>query len=103
MFFFYYSTNNIFFSPNRLMNLDRIVVGKTNNNMEMTYHTVRTEIEGLLKEDCRHNKEALKDLHRRIEIYNAHKTIANQDDKLMKDTEFLLRSALFLMDLGINC
>lgn len=69
----------------------------------MTYETVRADIQNLLKEETIATKERLKNLHRRIEIYNAHKTIANQDDKLMKDTEFLLRSALFLMDLGINC
>ena len=66
----------------------------------MTYETVRADIQNLLKEETIVNKEGLKNLHRRIEIYNAYKTIANQDDKLMKDTEFLLRSALFLMDLG---
>lgn len=66
----------------------------------ITYETVQTEIQNLLKEEAIPDKEGLKNLHRRIEIYNAHKTIANQDDKLMKDTEFLLRSALFLMDLG---
>jgi hypothetical protein len=66
----------------------------------ITYETVRTDIQDLLKEQNIPNKDALKNLHRRIEIHNAYKTIANQDDKLMKDVEFLLRSALFLMDLG---
>lgn len=66
----------------------------------LTYEAVRAEIQTLLKEETILHKEALKGLHRRIEIYNAYKTIASQDDKLMKDTEFLVRSALFLMDLG---
>lgn len=68
--------------------------------MEITYQKVKTDIQDILKEQNVPDKERLKILHRQIEIYNAYKTIANQDDKLMKDTEFLLRSALFLMDLG---
>ena len=66
----------------------------------ITYENIRTDIQNLLKEQNIPDKEALKNLHRRIEVFNAYKTIANQDDKLMKDVEFLLRSALFLMDLG---
>lgn len=68
--------------------------------MELSYASIRAEITDLLKEENMINKEALVHLHRRIEVFNAYKTIANEDDKLMKDVEFLLRSALFLMDLG---
>ena len=66
----------------------------------ITYETVRADIQNLLEEETIPDKVGIKNLHRRIEIYNAYKTIANQDDKLMKDVEFLLRSAIFLMDLG---
>lgn len=70
--------------------------------MEITYKDIRDRVE-IIRSDA-HNKQFNKDkltkLHRDIEICNAHKTIAGQDDKLMKDIEFLLKSALMLLDYG---
>lgn len=67
--------------------------------MELSYDTVRTEVQELVKEET-FPEDALKNLHRRVEVHNAYKTIENQEDKVMKDIEFFLRSAIFLMDFG---
>jgi hypothetical protein len=67
--------------------------------MELTYDSVKEEIEKVMLGDLL-EKERLRALHRQTEIYNAHKIIANQDDLLMKDIEFLLRSAMILTDIG---
>lgn len=67
--------------------------------MDITYSGVKERIENILKLDIV-DRDELKNLHRQIEVYNAHKIIANQDDKPMKDLEFFIQSALFLMNLG---
>lgn len=67
--------------------------------MDITYSGVKERIENILKLDIV-DRDELKNLHRQIEVYNAHKIIANQDDKQMKDLEFFIQSALFLMNLG---
>lgn len=82
--------------------------------METTYETVKMDLEHLLnKEIVRQNvfeqqkqrvwknvKEEIQTLHRKIEIYNAHNTIADKVDKPMKDVEFFLSCAMTLLDYG---
>lgn len=65
----------------------------------ITYATVKERIEDILKHDIA-DKETTTTLHRELEVYNATKVIANEDDQPMKDVQFLVRSALFLMDVG---
>lgn len=65
----------------------------------ITYGTVKERIEEILKNNVA-DKEATTTLHRELEIYNATRVVANQDDQPMKDVQFLVRSALFLMDVG---
>lgn len=67
--------------------------------MDITYSSVKEKIESIMGSGIQ-DKDELVNFHRQIEVYNAHKVIANQDDQLMKDVEFLIRSAIFLMDLG---
>ena len=64
-----------------------------------SYASVKETIEQYVADD-RPDKEALGTIHRQLEMYNAHKIIANEDDQLMKDVQFLVRSAMFLMDVG---
>lgn len=42
----------------------------------------------------------LKAFHREMEVANARAILAGTDDKLMKDVEFLVRSAIFIRELG---
>lgn len=42
----------------------------------------------------------LKAFHRELEVMNARAILAGTDDKLMKDVEFLVRSAIFIRDIG---
>jgi hypothetical protein len=67
--------------------------------MDITYSSVKEKIGTILGADIL-DKDEMRDFYRQIELYNAHKVIANQDDRLMKDVEFLMRSAIFLMDVG---
>ena len=64
--------------------------------MDLTYLDVMDEINTLLN-TSRLDEDKLKTIHRNIEVYNAYKVIANQDDKLMKDVQFLLNSAITLI------
>jgi hypothetical protein len=56
----------------------------------------KVEIERIMNGDIT-EKENLKILHRKIEIDNAHKIIANQEYSPMRDVEFFVNSAIYLM------
>lgn len=68
-------------------------------DITITYAVIEQRVRDILKEDVL-DTEAIRKLYREIEVYNAHKVIAGEDDRQMKDVEFLMRSAIFLMDLG---
>lgn len=42
----------------------------------------------------------LRSFHRQMEVANARAILAGTDDRLSKDVEFLVRSAVFLIDIG---
>lgn len=64
----------------------------------MDYTTLRETIQNTLSSPL--DKDKLSTLHRKLEVHNAHLIIQDLDDKLLKDVEFLLRSAIVLTDIG---
>lgn len=63
---------------------------------------IRAKIFRFIEQDSQLNVMELRDFHRQMEKMNAHAIIEDRDDKLMKDVEFLVRSSIFLLDIGIN-
>ena len=64
----------------------------------MDYETLREKIKH--QRSFPLDKDKLCTLHRELEVHNAHLIIQDRDDKLLKDVEFLLRSAIVLTDIG---
>lgn len=65
----------------------------------MDYNVLQSRITDLLSQTTT-NLKGMKELHRELEVANAHLILANKDDKILKDVEFLLRSAVYLTDIG---
>lgn len=60
---------------------------------------LRSRISGFIEQGTNLNVLELKAFHRELEVINARAILDGTDDTLMKDVEFLLRSALFLRNL----
>lgn len=63
---------------------------------------IRAKIARFVEQGMQLNILELRTFHRQMEKMNAHAIIEDRDDKLMKDVEFLVRSAIFLRDIGNN-
>ena len=67
----------------------------------MNKQDVRNKIEYFVSQESINLLE-LKTFHRQLEKQNAHDILVDCDDQVMKDVEFLTRSAIFLHSLGNN-
>lgn len=65
----------------------------------MEKQEIRLKIEHFLNETLINIME-LKAFHRQLEKQNAHDIINDNDDQVMKDIEFLIRSSIILHSLG---
>lgn len=65
----------------------------------MNYSYLKSRITEVLLQTT-DDGQKLKTLHRQLEKENARLTLDDNDDKVLKDVEFLLRSAILLKDIG---
>lgn len=65
----------------------------------MNYSYLKSRITEVLLQTS-DDGQKLKTLHRELEKENARLTLDDNDDKVLKDVEFLLRSAILLKDIG---
>ena len=63
----------------------------------ITYANVQHRINAILKSNVL-DTEDLRSLYKDIELYVAHKFLAGEEDRPMKDVEFFIRSAIFLIE-----
>jgi hypothetical protein len=62
------------------------------------YESTKTELNDLV---INTNVRKLKDLHRKLEVFNANAIInTKKEDNVLKDIEFLLKSAIILNDVS---
>lgn len=66
---------------------------------KITYTNVQHRINAILKSNVLETDD-MRSLYKDIELYLAHKLIAGEEDRPMKDVEFFMRSAIFLIDVG---
>lgn len=66
----------------------------------MNKQDIRTKIEHFIKQGPQMNLLELKTFHRQLEKMNARDILEDKDDQVVKDVEFLIRSAIFLHGMG---
>lgn len=68
----------------------------------MNKQEIRMKIENFINQGSQLNLLELKAFHHQLEKINAHNILEDKDDQTIKDVELLVRSAIFLKNLGIK-